>query len=152
VLVEFNDNQKSLLVSSERVANFVEAALNFLNVHTDHITVNFVSKKRIQEIHLALFNDPTVTDCITQPFDSYKIKKEGHFLGEVFICPLVAKTYARQHDIDPYEELSLYLAHTLLHLCGLDDISEEDAHKMRLAEKKLLTHLKDKNLLLECQR
>jgi len=148
-LVEVFDNQRSLLVLKDRVVLLVEATLNFLNISTDHIAVHLVSKKRIQELHFQLFQDPTVTDCITQPCDPPFKKKKDHCLGEVFVCPWVAKTYAKTHGMNPYEELSLYIVHTLLHLSGLEDTTEKASAKMRLAEKMTLEHLKNVNALLK---
>lgn len=147
--IEVFDNQRSLLVSKERVVHIVEATLNFLKITTDLLTVHLVSKQRIKELHLELFNDPSVTDCITQPFDLPKTKKTPHFLGEVFVCPWVAKTYAQKKGFDPYDELTLYIIHTLLHLSGLEDTSPEKAAKMRVAEKKVLEHLKSNNIHLK---
>ncbi|MBM3195274.1 MAG: rRNA maturation RNase YbeY [Chlamydiae bacterium] len=147
--IEVFDNQRSLLVSKERVVHIVEATLNFLKITTDILTVHLVSKQRIKELHLELFNDPSVTDCITQPFDLPKTKKKPHFLGEVFVCPWVAKTYAQKKGFDPYDELTLYIIHTILHLSGLEDTTPEKAAKMRVAEKKVLEHLKSNNIHLK---
>ena len=147
--IEVFDNQRSLTVSQERVVHAVEATLNFLRITTDFLTVHLVSKQRIKELHGQLFNDMTITDCITQPFDPPNQLKTPHFLGEVFICPWVAKTYAEKRGLDPYDELLLYLVHTLLHLSGLEDTSTERAAKMRVAEKKVLEHLKSKNIHLK---
>jgi probable rRNA maturation factor len=149
VNIEVFDNQRSLLVSKERVVHIVEATLNFLKITTDLLTVHLVSKQRIKELHLELFNDPSVTDCITQPFDLPKTKKTPHYLGEVFVCPWVAKTYAQKKGFDPYDELTLYIIHTLLHLSGLEDTTPEKAAKMRVAEKKVLEHLKSNNIHLK---
>ncbi|MFZ4773025.1 MAG: rRNA maturation RNase YbeY [Chlamydiia bacterium] len=149
LLVEIFDNQRSLLVPLNRVVLLVETTLNFLKISTNQIAIHFVSKARIKEIHLQLFQDPSITDCITQPIDPPNLKKENHFLGEVFICPWVAKSYALKHHLDPYDELSLYLVHTLLHLSGLEDTTDAKAAKMRLAEKMVLEHLKNVNALLK---
>lgn len=147
--IEVFDHQRSLLVSKERVVHVVEATLNFLKITTDFLSVHFVSKQRIKDLHQQLFNDPTITDCITQPFDAPKKLKTPHFLGEVFVCPWVAKIYAQKRGLDPYDELLLYVIHTLLHLSGLEDTTQKKANKMRLAEKKVLEHLKNNNIHLK---
>ncbi len=147
--VEVFDSQRSLKVSKQRVALLVEATLKFLKIKTDLISVYLVSKAKIKEIHSLLFQDPSLTDCITQPFDPPGAKKGHHFLGEVFICTAVAKDFAIKNGIDPYEELTLYIIHTLLHLSGLEDTTEEKAQKMRVAEKKVFEHLKSVEVSLK---
>ena len=149
LLVEIFDNQRSLTIPQNRVALLVETTLTFLKISTNHVAIHFVSKSRICQIHEQLFQDPSITDCITQPMDPPGTKKEGHFLGEVFICPWVAKNYALKHGIDPLEELALYIVHTLLHLSGLEDTTPAKAEKMRLAEKMVIAHLKNVNALLK---
>ncbi|NDE62821.1 MAG: rRNA maturation RNase YbeY [Chlamydiae bacterium] len=147
--VEVFDFQKSLKVSKQRVALLVEAALKFLKIKTDLVSIHFVSKSKIKEIHNLLFQDPSLTDCITQPYDPPGLKKEHHFLGEVFICALVAKEWAKKIGADPYDELTLYIIHTLLHLSGLEDTTPEKAKKMRVAEKKVFEHLKSVQVSLK---
>jgi probable rRNA maturation factor len=69
-------------------------------------------------------------------------------LGEIFISPEAALLYAQSHNTNPYEELTLYLIHGILHLLGQDDLSEEDAAQMRVLETKHLAHLRTLSLIL----
>src|ERR1700722_17053191 len=90
--------------------------LKELKVSTDEVSFYFVSKRKICQLHKEFFNDPTSTDCITFPLDSPDEEKSAyHVLGEAFICPLTALTYAKLHKIDPYEELYRYVIHCILH-------------------------------------
>lgn len=70
-------------------------------------------------------------------------------LGDLFVCPQVAVEYSQKHELDPSEELTLYVVHGLLHLMGYDDIEEDDVKTMREAEKIHMNHLKKKGLLLK---
>lgn len=77
-------------------------------------------------------------------------KKEGDYslLGEIFVCPSVALSYAHAHQLNPYEELSLYMVHALLHLLGFDDRDEETEKEMREAENSAMRYLKEKQAVL----
>ena len=74
-------------------------------------------------------NIPTATDVIT-----FEGEGDGEFAGE--ICASAETAFARAGDFDntPSRELCLYVAHGYLHLAGVDDVSDEDALKMRAAE------------------
>ncbi len=96
------------------------------------MAVHFVGKKQISSLHARFFDDPSPTDCITFPYD------DPHFLGEVFVCPLVAKEYVEKEEGDLYDEITLYVVHGFCHLLGFDDQTDDQRKKMRLEEKKWL--------------
>lgn len=113
-----------------------------LKIKTNEVILHFVTESKICKLHSKYFNDPSVTDCITFPIDSYKDKKnQFHILGEVFICPKTAISYAKQHHIEPEVELYRYIIHCLLHLIGYDDISIDDRIRMKRKERNCLKKL-----------
>ena len=102
--------------------------------------------EEITALHGTFFQDPTPTDCITFPIDVGDTPLLGpKILGEVFVCPKIALEYSPDN---PYLELTLYIAHTLLHLKGYNDQEEEDSLEMRSKEQEILEILQKKNLVL----
>ena len=69
-------------------------------------------------------------------------------LGEVFVCPRVAITYAHAHDLDPYAETTRYLIHGILHLLGYDDLTPREKQVMRRKENGCLALLEKEGKLL----
>lgn len=132
-------------VSVENVARFL-LEKHFV-VPCEEWIVHFVSLEKIATLHAEFFDDPTETDCITFPIDADE--NNPQILGEVFICPAFALRYCEQNGGDPYEETTLYLIHTLLHLLGYNDIEPIEENEMRKEEKQALDHLKEKHLLLQ---
>lgn len=123
--------------------------ISFEGQSCKEISIHFVSKKEICDLHGQYFNDPSPTDCISFPLDEEEDEDNGYrILGDVFVCPEVAIEYAATHQTDPYEETSLYVVHGLLHLLGYDDIEDDDEAEMRAAEKRHFAHLKACDLLL----
>lgn len=112
----------------------------------DDVIIHFVDLARICQLHGEYFDDPSPTDCITFPIDSPG--PDCQVLGEVFVCPHTAITYAKEHSLDPYSECTLYIVHGLLHLLGFDDIDEADQLKMRAMEKQSMTYLEQLHLIL----
>lgn len=98
------------------------------------LSIAFVGKGEISRIHNSFMGDPSPTDVITFPGDT-----EIEQAGEIVVCPQVAKEFAERENLDFPQELSLYLIHGYLHLCGFDDIAEEDRAQMRLAEQQALS-------------
>lgn len=97
------------------------------------LSIAFVPRAEIARIHGDFMGDPSPTDVITFPGDP-----DVGQAGEICVCPEVAFDYAQGAGLDFSEELSLYLIHGYLHLCGFDDIGEEDRAEMRRAEAQAL--------------
>jgi len=97
------------------------------------LSVVFVSEEEISRIHADFMGDPNPTDVITFPGD-----RELKQAGEIIVCPAIALSYASEHGTDFSEELTLYLIHGYLHLCGFEDKEDADRAKMRRAEAKAL--------------
>ena len=119
-----------------------------LQIKTDEISIQFVSEKRISQLHALFFQDLTPTDCITFPIVSIPYKTNGYnLLGEIFICPKMAKQYAEKHHINSFEELCRYVVHGILHLIGFEDEKPALRAQMKRKENACLRHLRQRGLL-----
>lgn len=136
-----NDLCPNLRYDSEAVARLFELLdrEGAFDAPTGELSVAFVTKDEISRLHEAYMDDPNPTDVITFPGD-----REVEQAGEICVCPEVAYDYASRANLDFSEELSLYLIHGYLHLCGFDDIEESDRQEMRHAEQKALKIVRDR--------
>ena len=145
--VALYNEQKDLCVSHRQIQAVVEQFLDVEQLSCDLVEVHLVDSKRIADLHSEYFDDPTTTDCISFPIDEPN-SEEYCVLGTLFLCPKTAIDYAKSHGGEPYEELTLYLVHGLLHLIGYDDIEEQQKAEMRQQESKHMRALKDAGRLL----
>ena len=122
------NRQKDLPIESSSVKKIVSFLCKEKRV-SKQVVVHLVSKKKICQLHAQFFNDPTPTDCISFPLDDDK------FLGEIFVCPRVAKEYDPSH---PHRETALYIIHSFLHLLGYDDTDPKNRHRMHREQNRLL--------------
>ena len=142
------NNQKDLSLPEDIVKVIASEVVAFEGVTFDEAAIHFVDEPTICALHKRYFDDPTPTDCISFPMDN--ATEEGYkVLGEIFVCPKAALTYAEEHKNSPYEETTLYVVHGLLHLMGYDDMNEADRAKMRDAEDRHMRNLKNKGLILK---
>lgn len=143
------NRQRAISLSTHSVKPIVQEVLLQEKCSTDEVSISFVSKKKISSLHNLFFQDPSPTDCISLPIDG-TTAHTPHVLGEIFICPEVAYEYvSKKKKANLYEEITLYLIHGLLHLVGYDDIDPSDRRRMRRAEKKHLSNLARKALILK---
>jgi len=154
LIINIHDEQQCVSIDRKSVELLVSLFFQWKKISTDEIDIHFVTKQRISKLHGDHFADPTPTDCITFPLDSpsdssddrekndssdkAQINVVPHHIGEVFICPEVAR---ERHEFPLDEEISRYIIHTLLHLIGLRDDTDELREKMRQEEEKALEQL-----------
>lgn len=137
-LVVIRNTQNDLPIKCSQVKSILCALLG----PSTPVDIHFVKTPRIVKLHRQFFQDDNPTDCITLPYHS------PFLLGEIFICPAAALTYVAKHGGDPYRETTLYLVHGILHLLGYEDTEPRKKNRMRRAEKKWITALEAKGLLL----
>ena len=145
--VVVNNSQALLSICIDSIAPIVEAVLQQESEACDEIIIHFVEEPEICKIHKQFFNDDSATDCISIQVDEKDASPR--FLGEIFISPKAALDYLDQKKEDAYQELTLYLVHGILHLIGYTDKENKEIQKMRLAEKRQMDYLKERNLLFK---
>lgn len=131
--VEVCNLTDSVEFENRRVVRLVRVLDEFLPKHLrapkGALSIAVMDDKKIAEIHKDFLNDPKPTDVITFEGDG-----DGVFAGEICVSAQTAKNVCKKYSNSSDAELSLYIAHGMLHLAGVDDIEPEDALKMREAE------------------
>lgn len=108
------------------------------------LSIVFVNNDAIADLHNQFMNDPSPTDVITFDGDA-----QMDFAGEVCVSAERAHQECSEQGFSFGEELSLYIAHGLLHLSGYDDTDETARAAMRAAEQRVMTHLRARNAVIE---
>lgn len=147
MIINIFNEQDALGINPEKVQLIVANILEKEDCICDELSVHFVDTKTISDLHGKFFNDYSTTDCISFPLDD---EEDPYYrvLGEIFVCPETAIQYAKDHQIDAYQETQLYIIHGILHLLGYDDIEEEDKRIMRIKESEHVQNLAEKGLHL----
>jgi probable rRNA maturation factor len=96
------------------------------------IGVVLLSDRRMAELHKRFLNETGPTDVITFQH------------GEVVISAETARRQARAFGTTLEEELSLYIVHGLLHLCGFDDRTPKGAAEMKRLQEKLVAKISNR--------
>ena len=143
--VYINNSQRKIALCRESAKNVLLFLLQKMNLEHTELSLYFVGKHKIALLHAEFFDDPTPTDCITLPIDSWTSPKT-HLLGEIFVCPKMALEYINMQGGELYEEITLYVVHGFLHLLGYNDETEEEKNQMRLQEKKFMEALAKNSL------
>ena len=104
------------------------------------LSIAFLERPIIIELHKNFFNDPTPTDVMTFTGDP-----EMDFAGEICVSPDQAMEVHNDHRVTFPYELMLYIVHGWLHLAGYNDKTTEDIQQIRHMESVVMQKI------LECE-
>lgn len=136
--VEVSDTQAHLAVDRGALAGLVRRVLQAEGVASYALSIALVDDAAIHDLNRKHLQHDWPTDVISFPLSE---PDDPVLAGELIVSAEMAAVTAREAGIDPWAELSLYVVHGLLHLCGYDDLSDRDAADMRRREGEILALL-----------
>jgi probable rRNA maturation factor len=109
---------RRLNISGARVRAAAVAALKAERVSDAMISITFVGRAAISELNGRYLGHKGPTDVIS--FGLGRIGKRGAVLGDIYICPEVARDNARRQGVPAGEELLRLVVHGTLHVLGYE--------------------------------
>jgi probable rRNA maturation factor len=144
VEVDVADRQQEVAVDVGRYERLLADVLAAVGVAgPGEATLTFVDRDTIGELNRTHMGATGATDVLSFPIDgSADLPAEEHrMVGDVVVCPGVARDQASHHAGDTDAELALLVVHGALHLCGHDHADDEDRDRMWARERTLLDDL-----------
>ena len=139
------DEQTDVDVDVDRWCRLAAATLRDAGRHGE-LTLTFVDRDEIAELNEQHLGKSGPTDVLSFPLDaeaddSASVEPVPVLLGDVVICPDVARAQAPTHAGTLDDELALLVVHGVLHVLGHDHAEAHEASIMRSKELALLvTH------------
>ncbi len=148
--VDIDDSQDVLKVDPEYIAEVVRQVLAIERCASATISVAIVDNETIHDLNQRYLQHDDPTDVLSFLLESEldpavlpipKGAPRGTGLridGEIIVSAEMAKQVAAKYRWRPVDELTLYIVHGLLHLCGYDDLSNKEQPLMRQREQEIL--------------
>jgi len=155
------DEQSALQVDVERWAELARSVLDAEGVGDDvEVSLLFVDEPAIAELNERFLGNSGPTDVLAFPIDDEAVPggrspDEGGtgpggplsseeepvpmLLGDVVVCPTVARRHAAERERSVEDEMALLVVHGLLHLLGMDHADSDEAERMERREQQLLS-------------
>jgi len=137
-------NESELKVDLTRVQSLAEHVREALRLHPlVDVGVIFVDEAPMTDLHVRWMDEPGPTDVLSFPMDELRpgseemLSAEG-VLGDVVICPQVARRQAEVAGHEEINEILMLLTHGMLHLVGFDHAEPEEEKEMFALQKELL--------------
>ena len=111
---------------------------------TGECTLVFVDADDMAALNRDQMGEDGPTDVLAFPIDEHGPVAEtgpGHFIGDIAVCPAVARRNAADHTGTYDDELALLVVHGALHLLGWDHADPAEAEAMQAREAEHLAAL-----------
>lgn len=141
--IEVN-NESGVAVDEGELALLARHVLDAMRVHPQaELSVVLVDEPAMEQLHKQWMDEDGPTDVLSFPMDELRPGNEDEepqpgLLGDVVLCPQVAKRQARTAGHSSEEELLLLTTHGILHLLGFDHAEPEEEKEMFALQRKLL--------------
>lgn len=148
--IDIDDGQKALKVDHKRLTEITRELLAAEKCVSATISIAIVDNDTIHDLNQRYLQHDYATDvlsflleCEIEP-ESLPIPKSAprgagkRLDGEIIVSAEMAKETAAKYRWQPLDELTLYVVHGLLHLCGYDDLSAKEMKVMRQREQEVL--------------
>ena len=117
--VDIAPNTKGL--STAVVRRAVLTVLDDQNVEKAEYSVAFLSGQQMRALNRRSFGHDRATDVI-----AFSLPHQGMTVGDIYVCPSVARRMAREINVPEREELIRLIVHGVLHTLGFDHPSGGD--------------------------
>jgi len=127
-------------VAAERLQTLALETLRALRVRAAMLSITMVSSRRIAQLNRIHLGHRGATDVITF---SLAPSGDNAIVGDIYICPDVARLQARAHGVGVREELARLVIHGTLHACGWDHpvVGDREGSRMWRRQEQLLRRL-----------
>lgn len=129
-------NESGIAVDEGAIQALASFALDYVRVSSEaELAIMLVDVAAMEELHVQWMDEPGPTDVLSFPMDQLRPGSESHItppgiLGDIVLCPEVAKDQAAAANHSVTEELQLLTTHGILHLLGFDHATPAEEREM----------------------
>ncbi len=140
-------NESGVVVDESALVAVARHALDEMGVNPmAELSVLLIDTEHMSELNARWMDSSGPTDVLAFPMDEFDSERgPGHvsgdvpaLLGDVVLCPPVARQQARQAGHGMTDELHLLTVHGVLHLLGYDHADPEEEREMFALQNRLL--------------
>lgn len=151
--IDISSSQDMLSIDVRGLTRAIERALQIEHVASAVLSVTVVDNKAIHQINREHLQHDYPTDVISFQLDfafnadasqdaSAELRAAGAMIeGEIIASAEMAADMASSGQWTAMNELTLYVIHGLLHICGYDDLTPKEKAIMRTRERAVLNAL-----------
>lgn len=137
-------NETEFDIDQAKVLEVASFALDRMKIHPGaELAIMFIDEPAMEQLHIQWMDEPGPTDVLSFPMDELRPGTETEptpagLLGDIVICPSVAKRQAEAAGHETINEILLLTTHGVLHLLGFDHAEPDEEKEMFGIQKSIL--------------
>ncbi len=136
-MITYNkENVKMPPLKRRKITKWIKTIISSYDKKLGEVGYMFVNDEKILQVNKDFLHHDYYTDIIT-----FDYSEENVINGDIIISIDTVRSNSKVFDKDFLEELQRVIIHGILHLCGINDKTKEEAKQMRKAEDKALALL-----------
>lgn len=116
-----------------KVSEWIKKVASKYNKKIGELSYLFCNDEKILEVNLQYLQHDFYTDIIT-----FDYSEKDKISGDIYISLDTVKTNSQLFNTEFSNELHRVIIHGVLHLCGVNDLTDEQEMEMRAAEEEAL--------------
>ncbi|WP_417378634.1 rRNA maturation RNase YbeY [Gimesia sp.] len=147
--IEIQNSQTHLTIDEQQLNTAISFLLQSEQVSQAEISLAIVDNPTIRQLNQQYLQHDYDTDVLSFLLDcdtlvespQKELRGAGKQIeGEIIVSAEMAVAMSTEYQWPAEQELLLYIIHGLLHLCGYDDLTEEELRIMRQREQQIFDH------------
>lgn len=129
-------NESGEEVDEASLAEQARFVLERLRIHPGaELSIMLADEAAMTDLHITWMDEPGPTDVLSFPMDELRVPRDDEeppegLIGDIVICPSVARAQALTAGHPERRELGILLTHGILHLLGHDHAEPEEERVM----------------------
>lgn len=120
-------------IDKGKVSEWIRKVASKYNKKIGELSYLFCNDEKILEVNLQYLQHDFYTDIIT-----FDYSEKDKISGDIYISLDTVKTNSQLFNTEFSNELHRVIIHGVLHLCGVNDLTDEQEMEMRAAEEEAL--------------
>ncbi len=145
--IEFSNHTRKFKVNNRKLFRIIREIAELSGINHGILSLSFVGEKMIRKINKNFRGKDSPTNVISFPF--MDVAGEERLLGDIIICPEVAKKQAKKQGNEFNDYVAFLIIHGFLHLLGYDHIKENERLIMEHKEEEIFKKLNIDNFIKE---
>lgn len=140
--IRIKSTQRKITINKKATTYLAKQLLKIKGIRGAELSILFVGKRRIHRLNKRYRKIDRATDVLAFSMrEGTGANLHPQILGDVVICPEIAKESARVRNSTEEREIHLYLIHGILHLLGYNDSNKKGRLLMEKEQDRLLKKL-----------
>lgn len=132
-MIKFKYTTKFNLLNEAKIIDWLNTIAKLEGYKIKKIFYNYISETKIKDLNKRHLSHNYSTDVLTFDYS----QGEG-VVSEIYIAPKKVEKNAKKYSQSAENEMLRVISHGLLHLCGYNDTTNDEAQEMKLKEEHYL--------------